>query len=458
MNDPLGLSVGATNLVAARVGYPPVTRRAVVHLYPQRPTQVGDLPPGSDAGTAVTGFVERVGDPTPLAGIEGAVHTPDQLLVEAIDAMIAALGLQPAAAGLTLAIPAYWGAGQARTLRDALLAHPRLAQPAPALVSDAAAALAALNADPGLPSTGVVALCDFGGGGATFSLADAGAGFELLDKPLRYPQFSGDRIDEALLEHVLERVGQADDREPTGTTAVASLARLRDQCRLAKESLSELAATELTVALPTHQTQVTVTRGELEALVAEPLTGALEAFKAMLQRNRVGGRNLRAIAIVGGGANMPVIARRITQWLPVPVVRTPHPEINAALGATLLAAGQSDESPATGTAMAPSVAPPTTPSPLASDAGTATAMAAAADGTTAGLPPSTAGDGGLEQELAWSKADDTDEPVPFSGEVPEDGYADYAGAAAVPEPRGYDYSADAFDEPGRRWFRMPLLL
>lgn len=46
----------------------------------------------------------------------------------------------------------------------------------PELVSDAAAALAALKADQGLPESGIVALCDFGGSGTTLALADAGAG------------------------------------------------------------------------------------------------------------------------------------------------------------------------------------------------------------------------------------------------------------------------------------------
>ncbi|WP_460009916.1 hypothetical protein, partial [Mycobacterium avium] len=34
MYDPLGLSIGTTNLVAARNGSPPVSRRCVLTLYP----------------------------------------------------------------------------------------------------------------------------------------------------------------------------------------------------------------------------------------------------------------------------------------------------------------------------------------------------------------------------------------------------------------------------------------
>ena len=41
MSDALGLSIGATNLVAARVGRPPVMRRAVLTLFADRAPEVG---------------------------------------------------------------------------------------------------------------------------------------------------------------------------------------------------------------------------------------------------------------------------------------------------------------------------------------------------------------------------------------------------------------------------------
>ena len=41
MSDSLGLSIGMTNLVAARVGRPPVMRRAVLTLLSGRAPEVG---------------------------------------------------------------------------------------------------------------------------------------------------------------------------------------------------------------------------------------------------------------------------------------------------------------------------------------------------------------------------------------------------------------------------------
>ncbi|MDT5194764.1 MAG: hypothetical protein QOH20_1518, partial [Mycobacterium sp.] len=45
MSAPLGLSIGTTNLVAVRVGDPPLTRRSMLTL----------------SGQVLSGFVERVG-------------------------------------------------------------------------------------------------------------------------------------------------------------------------------------------------------------------------------------------------------------------------------------------------------------------------------------------------------------------------------------------------------------
>ena len=65
MSDPLGLSIGTTNLVAARVGNQPVTRRSVLTLFGHAAPEVG-VPSAHTDGIVLSGFVERVGDPVPL--------------------------------------------------------------------------------------------------------------------------------------------------------------------------------------------------------------------------------------------------------------------------------------------------------------------------------------------------------------------------------------------------------
>src|SRR5215211_5969379 len=182
MSDPLGLSIGTTNLVAARVGLPPVTRRSQLTLFSDRTPEVGvssenATPP--DAGTVIGGFVERLGDAIPLVAADGSTYHAEQLVADALDAMIYTVGGPAAQSEVAIAVPAHWGPGVLDALRGGLRTQPSLAPNGltAQLISDAVAALSALNVDPGLPRRGVVALLDFGGSGTSITLADAGSNF-----------------------------------------------------------------------------------------------------------------------------------------------------------------------------------------------------------------------------------------------------------------------------------------
>ena len=60
MTEPLGLSIGMTNLVAARVGRPPVIRRAILTLFPDRAPEVG-VPAEKVAYVDLGSAAQRVG-------------------------------------------------------------------------------------------------------------------------------------------------------------------------------------------------------------------------------------------------------------------------------------------------------------------------------------------------------------------------------------------------------------
>jgi hypothetical protein len=139
-----------TNLVAARIGRPPVMRRSILTMFSDRAPEVGvpDQNP-NQPGLVLSGFVERVGDPVPLVAADGSPHVGERVLVEALDAMARTVG---GGAPIAIAVPAHWGPATVGALRGALRAKPSLAPngvPA-ALVPDSVAALAALQA-PRLP-------------------------------------------------------------------------------------------------------------------------------------------------------------------------------------------------------------------------------------------------------------------------------------------------------------------
>src|SRR6202011_2899849 len=71
----------------ARVGNQPVIRRSVLTLSGHAAPEVG-VPSAHADGIVLSGFVERVGDPVPLVAADGSSHHADQLLVDALQAMV----------------------------------------------------------------------------------------------------------------------------------------------------------------------------------------------------------------------------------------------------------------------------------------------------------------------------------------------------------------------------------
>ena len=276
MSDGVGLSVGATNLAAVVVGRTAVTRSPVVTLYPHRPPEVGvpsENPNLTERGLIITDFVDRVGDPVGIVAVDGSTHLADKVLADALRAMLYAVGRgRPPAEPVAITYPAHWRPAAVDALRNAVAAVPEFQQPTPApLVSDSAAALTALQDDPGVPTRGVIALCDFGGTGTNITLVDAANGYAPIGPTVRHTDLSGDLIDQALLTHVINDLSAAGTIDLSGTSAIGSLTRLRAQCRGAKERLSIAAVTSLVAELPGHRSDVRLTRNELDEAIRAPL-------------------------------------------------------------------------------------------------------------------------------------------------------------------------------------------
>jgi molecular chaperone DnaK (HSP70) len=395
----------------------------VLTLFPDRAPELGvpkDISVGSvNTGTLMTGFVERVGGSSAFMSAAGSTHDPALLLVEALDALITAAGGDAATSNITIAVPAHWESQALQGLQDALRTHAGFVRGgmSPRLVSDSVTALTALNSDDRLPVDGVVALLDFGAAGTSITLADAASGFTPIADTLRYPEFSGDLIDQALLVHVLDNVGQANGADPASTGVVGQFGNLREECRLAKERLSEEMLTELAVEQSGRRATVKVTRAELETLIEARLGGVLSAFDDMLRRNRVRRKDLAAVAMAGGVAKIPLVAQRLSAHAKTSVVTAVQPSLAMAVGAVMLSARQ-----------------PVEQQEEALESTTVAAMVGASTGSfagsTGGFASSTdtfAGGTFLEEpsetmhQLAWSQADDSaDEPVAYTGEPYDD--------------------------------------
>ena len=398
-------------------------------LYPHRPAEVGvpgENPNLSERGLVITDFVDRVGDPVPIVAPDGSSHRAESLTGDALRSLLHALGPVTEPVGVTH--PAHWSPTAVEALRAVLAARPEFSGRPPApLVSDAVAALTALQNDPGVPARGIIALCDVGGTGASITLADAANGFRPLGPTVRHTDFSGGLIDQALLSRVVGELAAAGSIDLTGTSAIGSLGRLRAQCRDAKERLSTAAVTSVPVDLPGRRTEVRITRAELDEVIREPLAGFLDSVQDTLQRSGIRPGDLVAVASVGGSARIPVLTTSLSERLRVQLITPTQPELSAAIGAGLGAAR--GLVPDGATAMTPAAAVPV---PV--------------------VDPGPAGSSTF-RALAWSDADDVPEPAaPDPAEA--DAYEPYEPrpqlAFTDPEPEGEEAAAAV------PWYRRPL--
>ncbi|HEX2399883.1 MAG TPA: Hsp70 family protein [Mycobacterium sp.] len=441
MSDGVGLSVGASNLAAVVVGRTAVTRSPVVTLYSHRPPEVGvpsENPNLTERGLIITDFVDRVGDPVGIVAADGSSHMADKVLADALRAMLYTVG-RPPAGPVAITYPAHWRPAAVDALRNALASVPEL-QDAP-LVSDAAAALTALQDDPGVPTRGVIALCDFGGTGTSITLVDATNGFAPIGPTVRHTDLSGDLIDQALLTHVIDDLSAAGTIDLSGTSAIGSLSRLRAQCRGAKERLSTASVTSLVAELPGHRSDVRLTRTELDEAIRTPLADFVGVVQETVERSGIPTAELVAVASVGGGARIPIITTTLSEHFRVPVTTTGQPELTAAIGGGLKAVRGTVDEGMTSMAAAPG----------------AVAAAAAATAMAPEVGPQDAPQSSTFRALAWSDADDVPDVAPtdpydYGGEADGGGFTDYA----RPQMQ-FDHEPQEYEAAPVPWYRKPAV-
>ncbi|KUI23108.1 molecular chaperone [Mycobacterium sp. IS-1496] len=426
MTDGTGLSIGATALTAVVVDRAAVRRSPVLTLYPHRPPEVGvpsENPRLDERGLVITGFVDRVGDPVGILAADGTSHRGEKVMADALRALLHALPRgRETGAPVAVTHPAHWHAGSVDALRAALAETAEFG-PATPVLPDAQATLTALQTEPGLPTRGLIALCDFGGSGTSLTVVDAADGYRPVAPTVRHLDLSGDLIDQALLTHVLAGVpGSAD---LTGTSAIGSLTRLRGQCRAAKERLSTDTVTALSADLPGGAGEVRITRTELDDVVRGPLAEFVEVLRSTIERSGARPADLAAVATAGGGARIPIVTTALSENFRVPVITTPRPELSAAIGAGLTAVrGPDDDRTALAAA---AVAPATAAAPVIGDNPESTTFGA----------------------LAWSDAEDIPDIAPTSYEAADPGEVRPRLMFGAPESAADDRPAAV------PWYRRP---
>lgn len=336
----------------------------------------------SDPSRVVREFKRRVGDTTPIV-VGQTPYSVDVLMAKLLrvvhDAVVERQGAEPRS--IVVTHPANWGPYKIDVLEQAV----RLADlgEASTITEPVAAAIhyaAAERLDPGQ----TVAVYDLGGG--TFDAAvlrKTDDAFTVLGDVEGIERLGGIDFDEAVFQHVVRfcesSLAELDMDDPA---AIQALARLRQECIVAKEILSTDTDVTIPVVLPNLQSEIRLTRAEFEAMIRPLLQQTVEALRRAVRSAGVDPQELSAVLLVGGSSRIPLIAEMVGAELGRPIAVDRHPKHTVALGAAI-SAGRADEAPA------PQVddwfrTDPTTSVPAQSGGTGGSAAAAAAAGAAGG--------------------------------------------------------------------------
>ncbi|MDV6259874.1 Hsp70 family protein [Rhodococcoides yunnanense] len=165
-----------------------------------------------------------------------------------------------------------------------------------------------------------VALFDLGSSGLTVSVVDLVQ--RTVTASQRSGEYSGDLLDAYVRNNQLQRLGKkATDPD---------IALFEKRCRIAKERLS----TQDAVCLPDASGMILLSRENFELLITDLLDEAVEFARGVLIGANV---PIDAVVLIGGGARMPIVQKRVGPLLELPSIVPTEPETVAARGAALTA-------------------------------------------------------------------------------------------------------------------------
>ena len=352
MGYSLGIDIGTTYSAAAvnRAG-----RSEILSLGTDRPT-VPTVVLLRDDGTVLVGeaaerralteptrvareFKRRMGDPTPVI-VGGTPYGVEALTAHVIKWVLALATEREGAPPdfLTLTHPAAWGTYKLDLLDQAA----RLADSPPFDFLSEPQAAALRYAQEGRVEPGdVVAVYDFGGGTLDVALVRCVAVdlFELVGRPEGMERLGGIDFDQAVFAHVNDAVdGMLTEIDPGDPQARAALARLRTDCRLAKEALSSDTDAVIPVILPELQTEIRITRTEFESMIRPRIAETIETLARTVRSAGMQMTDVAAVLLVGGTSRIPLIREMVHSETGLSVTLDSHPKSTISLGATLHAA------------------------------------------------------------------------------------------------------------------------
>nr|WP_221375897.1 Hsp70 family protein [Actinoplanes polyasparticus] len=355
----LGVDFGTSNTVAVARWPDGRARPILVDGSPLLPSAVfaeadGTLVVGRDAVHSARIDPVRF-EPNPKRRIDdGLVLLGEQEfpVVELIAAVLARVAEEwhravgPVTPDVTLTCPATWGSTRRSLLADAA-ARAGLTGARLVVEPVAAATYFAEVLGRDVPIGSVVVVHDFGAGTFDASVvARTASGFEVMAVDGR-DDIGGLDVDAAIVEHLRTSEWQR-LLEPSTAQERRAQRQLWEEVRIAKERLSRAQSAEFVV--PLLDTEVHLTRDELEKLARPVLEQTVRVTKGLLDWADLPDGRLAGVFLVGGASRIPLVATLLHRELGEAPVVIEQPELVVAEGsilaeAAMLATGASAPGP-----------------------------------------------------------------------------------------------------------------
>ncbi len=296
----------------------------------------------TDPDRVVREFKRRIGDQTPLlldSGPGGDRINAHRLAALVINWVVNTVSARQGARPDTVVVthPAAWGAHKQQLLQTALA---EVGVHEPLMISEPHAAAVAYAQTHDLEVGSKLAVYDLGGGtfDASVMLVSPHGEFTPMGRPIGLPDLGGIDFDDAILAHVVDSLGdQVASLDPTDPVVASALTRLRQECVDAKEALSSDTVVTVPVVLGGVATNLRLTRGEFELMIAPAVGRTMEALDAALAEADLAQRDLRHLLLTGGSSRIPFITQALSAHLGsgVTLGRDLDPKLAVALGAAV---------------------------------------------------------------------------------------------------------------------------
>ncbi|MFH1115464.1 MAG: molecular chaperone DnaK [Pseudomonadota bacterium] len=233
-----------------------------------------------------------------------------------------------------ITVPAYFNDSQRQATKDAgRIAGLNVKR----IINEPTAAALAYGLDK--KKNELIAVYDFGGGTFDISILEVGDGVVEVKAVNGDTHLGGDDLDQRIIDWIVEEFKR--DKGIDLSKDTMALQRLKEAAEKAKCEISSTMETDINLPFITadatgpQHLNLKLTRGKLEALIADLVDRTTEPCRKALADAGVGAKDINEVVLVGGSTRIPMVDKRVVEFFGKEPHKGVNPDEVVALGAAV---------------------------------------------------------------------------------------------------------------------------